>query len=171
MLDKWTVLMGVTASSVCLDHFGVRDGPCYGGYLTNFLRSASFSISLKLSFHIKHHIDIRQVSAQLSCGDTWPISMWCGGYNRYLLRYQTCLLRRNERVFSDPHHWPVQLGLNSSGRGQRPGKYINHINIWPPDPKSESPDLIKFTFDTYSGVIKIKLNSTDGRLYPLLRDT
>ena len=52
---------------------------------------------------IVYHVHIWQVLAQLSCGDTCQIWMWCKQSNRYLDRIKTFAFGEiNERSFSTP---------------------------------------------------------------------
>ena len=50
---------------------------------------------------------LRQLSPQLSCGDTCQIWMWCKEYHRYFCKIENFAYGEiKERSFSNPHPWP-----------------------------------------------------------------
>ena len=67
----------------------------------------NFSTLWKHTLDIEHHMNIWQVSPQLSCGDTCQISMWFKEFNRYFCRIEYFTYGViSEQSFSNPHPSP-----------------------------------------------------------------
>ena len=68
----------------------------------------NFSESPKHTLAIEYHVYIRQVSPQLSCGDTCQIWMWLKGSNRYFCKIENFAQGEISRQsFSNPHTWAL----------------------------------------------------------------
>ena len=74
------------------------------GLLNQFPQFRNFSVSPKYMLAIEYHVHIRQVSPQMSCGDTCQIRIWCKKSNRYFGRIENFADGEiNEWSFSNPH--------------------------------------------------------------------
>ena len=83
-----------------------------------------FSSLSKHTLTVEYRVYIRQVSPQLSCGETCQILMWFKESNMYFCEIENFAYGEiNEWSFSNPHPWPVVRGI---------GCHIHHWSSWGP---------------------------------------